>query len=229
MPPEPSDLFAVVGRRRSVRGFHPDRPVPRVTLERIFAAAQRAPSWCNIQPWRVVVTSGAATRRLTERLLAAAAAGAPEPDVPFPFVYPEPYKQRRLECAVALYGAMGVARGDGAGRHAAWMRNYAAFDAPHVAIVSMDRRFGLYAALDVGCWLGTLLLAATAEGVATCPAASLATFPQVLREELAIPDGPDGEQILFGVALGYEDEAVAANRCVTTREPLSANVRFVEA
>jgi len=217
------DVYEALSARRSVRGFRSD-PVPPEVLRRIFEAAQRSPSWCNIQPWRVWVTSGESTARLTAALTAAASASMPSPDFPWPGEYPAPYDVRRKECGVALYGAMGVARDDRAGRQAAWMRNYVAFDAPHVAIVAVDRRFGIYAALDIGCWLESVLLTATAEGVATCPQAALASYPAPLREQLAIPDELG---ILFGIALGYEDPAVPANACVTDRQPLEDNVRFV--
>ena len=103
------------------------------------------------------------------------------------------------------------------------MRNFCAFDAPVVAIVGIDARFGLYAALDVGCWLQTLLLAAAAEGLATCAMASLATYPDVARSVLEIPDG---NALLFGVAIGVEDPTVAANACRTTRSALADNVVF---
>src|SRR5689334_4827699 len=166
------DVFAAIAGRRSVRGFRQE-PVPRATLERIFGAAQRAPSWCNIQPWRVVLTGGELTQKLKSALQEAARSSLPSPDVAFPIDYPEPYGAHRRACGIALYQAMGVAKTDKQGRFDAWMRNFDAFGAPHVAIVSMDRRFAMYAALDIGCWLQTLLLAATAEGVATCPQASL--------------------------------------------------------
>jgi hypothetical protein len=120
---------------------------------------------------------------------------------------------------------MGVLRDDLEGRRLAWLRNYAFFDAPHAAIVSMDRRFGLYMAVDVGCWLQSLLLAATAEGIATCPQASLAAYPGAIRSVLGVPEG---EQILFGISLGLEDTAAPANACRTTRSPLAENVRFVD-
>ena len=55
---------------------------------------------------------------------------------------------------------MGIAREDKAGRYDAWLRNYAFFDAPHVAIVACDRRLGPYAYVDVGVWLGYVLTAA---------------------------------------------------------------------
>ena len=34
--------------------------------------------------------------------------------------------------------------------------------------------------------------------------------------------------LVFGIAIGYEDGAVAANGCRTTRAPVEGNVRFVE-
>ena len=209
--------------RHSVRGFRA-APVPRADLDAILAAAQRAPSWCNTQPWRVWLTEPPATGALAAALGAAARAALPHPDLPFPLDYPEPYLAHRRAGGGALYRAMGVARDDGAGRRNAWLRNYAFFDAPHCAVVACDRRLVPYALLDVGVWLGWLLTAAEERGVSTCPMAAVAAYPDVLRAHLGIPDEL---AILFGVAIGYEDAEVPANRCRTTRDPSAANVTFV--
>lgn len=219
------DVLEAIAERRSVRGFRPD-PVPQETLERLLGVAQRAPSWCNIQPWRLWVATGPARDRFVAALDEAFASGAPDPDVPFPAEYPEPYDRHRKDCGKALYGAMGVARGDSEGRLDAWKRNFRAFDAPVILLCGIDRRFGLYAALDVGCWLQSLLLAAHAEGLATCAQAALATFPRAARASLGVPEDV---ALLFGVALGWEDPAVPANACRTTRSPLADNVVFVTA
>ncbi len=48
--------------RRSVREFS-DRPVPRDIVEMALRAAGTAPSGANLQPWHMVVISGAATKR----------------------------------------------------------------------------------------------------------------------------------------------------------------------
>jgi nitroreductase len=209
--------------RRSVRGFLPKRVVPE-TLKEIFEAAQRAPSWCNIQPWRVTVTSGDVTQQLVTALVEAAETEAPAPDVPWPGEFHEPYSTRRKQCGVALYTAMGVTRSDTEGRKNAWIRNYRGFDAPHIAIVSYDARLGVYGALDIGCWLQSLMLVALQHGVASCAQACLSTHPATVRKVLQLD--PD-EAILFGIALGYEDPAVAANHCRTDRAPLEDAVRFV--
>jgi len=218
------DVYEAFEKRRSVRGFRPD-PIEPAVLRRILEGAQRAPSWCNIQPWRVWLTSGAATQKLTTSLTQAAQSSMPHPEFPFPLAYPEPYDALRKECGIALYKAMGIARDDKQGRFGAWMRNYAAFDAPHIAIVGIDKRFGIYAALDVGCWLEALLLAATAEGVSACAQASLGAYADVVHRVLEIPEEVG---VLFGISLGYEDPNVPANACRTDRNPIEANVRFVD-
>jgi nitroreductase len=209
--------------RHSVRGFRPE-PLPRATLEALFAAAQRAPSWCNIQPWRAWVTSPPRTGELAAAMVAAARSGLPHPELAFPLDYPAPYDAHRRACGHALYGAMGIAREDKASRYDAWLRNYGFFDAPHVAVVACDRRLLPYALIDVGVWLGLLLDEAARAGVDSCAMASVAAYPEVLRAQLGIPAEL---AILFGVALGHEDAAVPANACRTTREPIATNITFL--
>jgi nitroreductase len=217
------ELGALYARRSSARGFLAE-PVPRAQLTALFASAQHAPSWCNTQPWRVVVTEPPRTAAVTAALVAAATSRLPSPEVAFPTSYPEPYAAHRRACGGALYEAMGVGRRDGEGRKAAWLRNYQAFDAPHLAIVSCERELGPYAYLDVGVWLGYVLAAAESLGLATCPMASVVAYPETLRAHLPIGAS---EVLLFGLALGWRDEAVAANACRTRREPVEANVQFV--
>ncbi|MFN0251775.1 MAG: nitroreductase [Kofleriaceae bacterium] len=209
--------------RKSIRAFKSE-PVSKETLDRIFAAAQRAPSWCNVQPWRVVVTQPPVTGELATALQAAARSGLPHAEVAFPLDYPSPYKEQRIKCGAALYTAMGIAREDKAGRYDAWLRNYALFDAPHVAIVSCDRRLGPYPFVDVGVWLGYVLTASALLGVDTCPMASVAAYPEVLRARLPIGET---ETILFGLVLGHADEHAPANATRTTREPAATNVTFI--
>ena len=211
------------GARSSVRAFRAEA-IERATLVELFAAAQHAPSWCNIQPWHVFVTEPPKTAELSAAMIAAATSGLPRAEVPFPLDYPSPYKERRVACGVALYQSMGIAREDKAARYDAWLRNYGFFDAPHVAVVACDRRLGPYVYIDVGVWLGYLLTAAAALGVETCPMASIAAYPEPLRAHLPLVET---DVVLFGIALGKADPAAPANRTRTTHEPVEANVTFV--
>jgi nitroreductase len=223
MTAELDALARILAARKSVRAFLPT-PVPRERLAAVFAAAQAAPSWCNTQPWRVVVTEPPKTAVVSQALVAAAKGGLPSSDIPFPIDYPEPYLAHRRACGFALYGAMGIAREDKARRYDAWLRNYEVFDAPHLAVVAVDKRLGPYALIDIGVWLGQFLAAVTADGLAACSMASIAAYPKPLREHMGFAPELD---ILFGIALGFEDEASPTNQFRTTRGPVDANVTFL--
>jgi len=218
------ELERVWRERSSKRAFRPE-PLTRTQLSAVFGPAQHAPSWCNVQPWRVCVTSPPVTAKLAAALQTAARSGLPHAELPFPLDYPSPYKEHRQACGVALYQAMGITKEDKSKRYDAWLRNYALFDAPHLAVVACDRRLGPYVYVDVGVWLGYVLTAAAALGIETCPMASVAAYPEPLRAALPIADT---DIILFGIVLGHADHAAAANTARTTREPVEANITFVD-
>ena len=198
--------------------------VPREVLERIFDIAQWAPSNCNIQPWRVYVASGAARDRIRDRLLENVMKGVPpNPDYDYPGKFEGDYRRRQVECAVAMYSEMGIAREDGAGRARASMRNFELFDAPHAAFIGMHKSFGTTVAVDVGMYAQTLMLAMSAYGIGSCAQGSLRYYPDVVREEFGLDDET---RILFGISFGYEDPEVPANRTRTTRDDVAAAVLF---
>ena len=220
------DLDDAILHRRSVRGFVPDRLVPEAELRRCLELAQRSHSNCNVQPWRVFIASGSACQRVRAALTAEIAAGAvPNPEDPVD-QFPGDYRRLQVECAVALYREMGIARDDHAGRFQALLKNFEFFSAPHVAIVCMEKHYGRGVALDVGMWVQTFLLALWSRGIGSCAQAALRQYPDILRRELAIPDNL---RILCGISFGYEDPAVPANHCRQTREPLEANIVQVSA
>ena len=194
--------------RRSVRGFLP-REAPEALIREAFALAQWAPSNCNAQPWSTHVVFGPALAELKRELVAAAEAATPmNPDFPAEYAFTGVYRERQIDAARQLYAAMGVARGDSEGRKRAYLRNFAAFDAPHVAFVFMDAAFGVREAADVGMYAQTLILALAARGLATCPQGALSFFPDIVRNRLGVAAN---EKLLFGIAFGYEDASVPAN------------------
>ena len=215
-------------RRAQERARLPPRAGGRASASSaIFAAAQRAPSWCNVQPWRVVVTEPPVHRRAVATTLVAAAAERParRPRCRSRSTIPRRTCRTAGRCGVALYGAMGVARDDKAGRYDAWLRNYALFDAPHLAVVAVDERLGPYALLDVGVWLGYLLPAATADGLDTC-ADGL---------DRGLPRGPARAPRVRGRAadpVRHRDRPrgrrLGTNQFRTARAPVDSNVTFLD-
>lgn len=65
------DVLEAIRERRSVRRFT-DQPVGREQLAALLEAARWAPSWVNVQPWRVIVVEDAQRKQaLKETLLPA--------------------------------------------------------------------------------------------------------------------------------------------------------------
>jgi nitroreductase len=59
------DTHDAIARRTSTRAFRPDE-VPRYAIERLLAAAVRAPNHKLTEPWRFAVLSGESRRRYAE-------------------------------------------------------------------------------------------------------------------------------------------------------------------
>ena len=210
--------------RRSVRGFL-DREVPQDVLNKVFDIARWAPSGTNFQPWQTYVASGATRDTLRKEMMAAVQNGAPpnqdhkEPRKPIGKLW----KDRRRECAAVLYRAMGISWEDKEARSAASFRNFALFDAPHVAFLCMDESFGLGRAWDVGMYAQTLMLAMTANGLASCPQGTMGHHPELVREAFDL--GPE-VKVLFGLSFGYEDTSMKVNSAHTQRAALEDTVTF---
>ncbi len=216
-------LIDTIYARRSVRGFL-DKEVPQDVLNRIFEIAQQAPSNCNVQPWKVYVASGALKNRLRDEMVTRMQTGVtPNPDYDYRGDFENEYRKRQVDCAVALYNEMGIGRDDKAGRMRAVLRNFEFFDAPYIAFLGMNPKFGTTVAIDVGMFAQTLMLTMVAFGLHSCPMGTMRNFPDLVR---AAFDIQDGTKILFGISFGYEDLAVPANRTRTTRDPIAANVVF---
>ncbi|MDP2140719.1 MAG: nitroreductase [Gammaproteobacteria bacterium] len=216
-------LVDAIYTRRSVRGYL-SKEVPAELLARIFEIAQKAPSNCNVQPWKAYVASGDLKKRLSAQMVDNIRSGVtPNPDYDYRADFEADYRRRQIDCAVALYSCMGIERGDKEGRQRAALRNFEFFDAPHMIFIGMDKEFGATVAIDVGTWAQTLMLTLVSFGLHSCAMGTMRNYPDLVREAFDIQDGT---KILFGLAFGYEDVSVAANATRTTREPIAANVVF---
>lgn len=206
-------LHALFAGRFSCRAFRADQ-VPQADIARIVDVARLSPSWCNAQPWQLVIASGAETDRFRTALRAEAQKGGHAPDLPFPKGYSGVYKDRRSICGWQLYGAVGIEKGDRAGSAAQMMRNFDLFDAPHVAIVTSPAELGAYGALDCGAFVTAFCIAAQSLGVATIPQAAIASFAPFVRSHFGIGDD---RMVLCAISFGYADADHPANGFRTER------------
>lgn len=221
----PEALSRVVSERFSCRGFRPD-PVPEEVIRSILALAQRSPSWCNTQPWELVVCSRSQTDAFRSALLDHVDAEPPStstPDIDKPAGYTGRRLERRRACGWSLYESVGVTRGDRAGSARQARENFAFFGAPHTMIVTTPRELGTYGAVDCGLFLATFLYAAQSHGVGTVAQAAIANHAPFVREYF---DLDDDVLVLCGVAFGYPDPSHPANGFRTTRADIDEVVTW---
>lgn len=207
-------LTDILKSRYSCRAFLPD-PVHDDVITQIVSAARHVPSWCNAQPWQVTITKGTATDRFRDMMLAEAPKGTPpQPDLAWPSKYSGAYAERRRACGFQLYDAVGIEKSDRAARMAQMLRNYALFDAPHVAIIHSPSELGPHGAMDSGGFVTAFTLAATALGVATIPQAAIAAYAPQVRDHLGISDD---RLVLCAISFGYPDADAPINQFRTER------------
>lgn len=214
--------WAIVSRR-SIRAFLPT-PVPREEVHAILDVARHAASGMNTQPWRVHVLTGSAKDRLSAAIAAVdsdgeASAALTEPYHYYPTDWVSPYVDRRRKVGWDLYGLLGIAKGDKARMHAQHGRNYRFFDAPVGLIFTVNRVMQAGSLMDYGMFLQSVMVAARARGLDTCPQVAFTKFHGVIAAELGIPET---EMVVCGMGLGHADPDRIENTLVTGRESVDS-------
>ncbi|MFJ1617453.1 nitroreductase [Streptomyces sp. NPDC088249] len=220
------DVYEAVDSRRAVRAFS-DKPVPVDALQRVLAAATRAPSSGNLQPWHLYAVTGEPLAELKRRATARALAGDPGDEREYP-MYPadmtSPYTDRFTAAAAQRYRALGIERDDPDRPKKIATLNAGAFGAPVVLFCYLDRTMGSAQWSDLGMYLQTVMLLLRAEGLHSCPQVMWSMYRTTVGQ---VVGADDGHMLFCGVSVGYEDEGVPPLR--TGRADLTETVRFIGA
>lgn len=200
-------------------------PVPEVVIRSIVDVARGTASWCNTQPWDLVVTSGDSTDRFRDALMEQVRRHPGlDSDFPFPDEYKGIYLDRRRTSGLQLYEALGIGRGDKERRDAQSFENFRLFGAPHVLIVTVPQELGTYGAVDAGGFVCSFLLSAQAHGVATTPQAALAMQSRFIRDHFGMPGD---RRVVCGISFGYADPAHPVNGYRTGRAAVDDILKLV--
>ncbi|NCP39862.1 MAG: nitroreductase [Rhodoferax sp.] len=220
--PAAAAVDAVITSRMSARAFT-KQPVPRAALEHLLQVASRAPSGTNTQPWKVYVLQGTSRDSLVAQVCAAHDAMRADPALAaqhteeydyYPEKWVSPYIDRRRENGWSLYGLLGIGKGDKDKMHLQQQRNFRFFDAPVGLMFTIDRVMGRGSLVDYGMFLQSLMVAARAHGLHTCPQAAWNGFHKIVLPHIGA--GPD-EMLVCGMSLGYADETDPVNSFHTPR------------
>lgn len=211
--------FAAVASARHCKRAFLDRPVPRELLEQVLTVAANAPSTRNGQPWRVAVVSDAARDALAARLCADFDCGVvPKPDYPNRPVLLEPVMEERArEAGIGVLAAKGIERFDRAARQAHLRANMEFYGAPTVMIFHLEAKAPPGAFLEMGFFVQNVMLGLVASGLGGCPQYSVASYPDTLRDQLALGD----RLVVCSLAVGYPDPDVPVNAWYPARAELA--------
>lgn len=214
---------SVLQKRYSCRAYL-DQQVPHETIQKVLGLAQHSASWCNVQPWELLVLSGEATRRFGQAYYSHVQSNPANPDFAWPERYEGVYQSRRRECGFALYNTLGIKKEDRTSAERQMLENYRLFGAPHVALITSPRKLGVYGVLDCGIYVANFMGAAQSLGIATIAQAALASHPDFVREYFELPAD---RLVVCGISFGYEDAGQLINSYRTTREHIDHVVRWV--
>ncbi len=221
------DVSEAVAQRMSVRAFH-EAPLKRGEVEAWLAAAQRAPSGGNVQPWRVIAVAGAAR----EAVIAAAGealAHAPKGEETDRPIYPPGlwgvYEARRRRVGEMMYDTLGIPRDDRAARLAWFSNNFRFFGAPLALFFVIDERMGHGQWAHMGMYMQTLALLAVERGWGTCMQECWGMLRPTLKAHFALGES---EMVYCGMAVGHADPDHPVNTLRAERAPLDEVVEFRE-
>ncbi len=217
------DTIQAILSRHSVRSFKSD-PVPREIIWKILEAANRCPSTANTRPWQVYVAGGEVLDKIRQAMSARFAGGESiRPDIPLTLEWPPALKARIDQNRGERFKVLGIDRQDKAALKANQGLNYLFFGAPVAIFLCMERSLGYWSIFDLGALTQTILLAATHYGLGSIPALNFVGYPDIIRQELQIPESLT---LVFGIALGYPDPGDPLNLYRSAREPLEEIATF---
>jgi len=202
------ELLEGIETRRSFRAFK-STPVPKELLERILKAAGKSPSYTNTQPWEVAVVSGEKKEELSKILGGLAKSDAtPNPDIPTPRNWPPELERRAKEHGMKRFQAIGIERADVRQRNELRLLNFEFYGAPCALFLFMDSTLSSWSIFDMGLFAQSIILAAHSFGVGSCLQASVANYPDAVREFLGIPET---KQLVLGISIGYPNHEAGIN------------------
>jgi nitroreductase len=218
------NIVEALHKRKSVRAFL-NKNVEKEKINAILSAASHAPSGANIQPWQVAVVTGETKQKLQTVIETTFRSGDKgKADYPYyPDNWIEPYKSRRIACGLQMYSTLKIERKDKRRQLNQWIANYRAFDAPVMLLFFMDGSMQTGSYIDYGIFLQSIMLAAMEHGLATCPQASVADYPNIIKKTLNYPQDCI---LLCAMALGYEDKDALVNSYRTPRETVDTFTQY---
>ena len=218
-PPTPFSFKDLMEIRHSARNFK-STPIPENTLREIISDSLLSPSWCNSQPWNIYVASGESLNNIRKMWMDKT--GKQEKG------YGDVSPGHRTDFSKRSQNSMQefFKKGGMSEDKVKAFENAISdlFNAPTVVYLTLNKGHTVYSVYDLGGIGFAIMLAAKEHGVDSVPAYELIKYPDVLRKYINIPDD---EEIVIGIALGYENEEHFMNKYRSPRLKVDDVCKFI--
>ena len=106
-----------------------------------------------------------------------------------------------------------------------WEENACLFNAPTIVYVTIPKQRTLYNLFDSGAIEMSIMAAAKERGIDSVPAYEAIKYPDILRKYMKISDDED---IVIGIALGFEDKKNILNKIKSIKLTLDEACQFYD-
>ena len=186
-------------QRHTTRKFQ-SKEIPKDVLKDIISTSLLTPSWTNSQPWKIYVASGKPLDEIKKEWLSKYKNKVtPYPDIPVA------HRNEFSELSQKNMGELSKTFKEFCNAEIMDF-NYIMFNTPTVIYLTLAKGYSKWSVYDLGALSMSMMLAAKDRGIDSIPAASVVVFPDILRKILKIPETED---IIVGIALGYEEKCAA--------------------
>lgn len=217
------ELIEGIETRRSYRAFK-STPVPKETIEKVLKIAGRSPSFTNTQPWEVSVVIGEKKEELAKKLVELVKSKAPaNPDLTLPEGWPQNLEARSREHSIKRFKVLGIERDDDQRRKEMALRNFKFYGAPCALFLFIDSTLGPWSIFDMGLFAQSISLAAHSLGLGSCMQATIARYPDAVRDCLGVPKT---KKLVVGFSMGYPDHEAIINTYHSERAGLADFVQW---
>ena len=193
--------FTEIMKLRHSSRYFLSKPIPKETLKKIMEISLLTPSWGNSQPWTLYIASGATLENIRKEWIAKNKEGN-KGNTDIPVGHRNDFSDRCQKCMGEIMKQVGEVLND-PNIKVFMDANVVLFNAPTIVYITIPKQRTLYNLFDSGAIEMSIMAAAQEQGVDSVPAYETIKYPEILRKYMKIGDDED---IVIGIALGYEDK-----------------------
>ena len=214
------DFKELMKQRHSARYFL-SKPIPEETLKEIMTTSLMTPSWGNSQPWNIFIASGKTLEDIRKDWITKnkeSEKGYSEIKAGHRTDFSERCQENMNKVIKEFSEALKEPD-----MKSIMDANKILFNAPTVVYITVPKKRTDYNIFDTGAIEMSIMLSAKDKGIDSIAAYEAIKYPDIIRKYIKVPENED---IIIGIALGYEDKENNLNKIRSVKHTLEEICHF---